>query len=85
MRSCATTNLAYSVRINRAIWPFVHHGSLRSFSVTTGNGTSVISGICLGEFRHRTRHVEAEVTTINEQSRVLFRPNAGFQPHCRPC
>ena len=46
MRNCATTNFAYSERISFAVGPLAHHGSLRSFSVTTGNGTSATSGIC---------------------------------------
>ena len=47
IRNCATTNFAYSDRISRAVGPLVHQGSLRSFSVTTGNGTSATSGICI--------------------------------------
>ncbi len=46
MRNCANTYFAYSERISRAVGPLAHQGSLRNFSVTTGNGTSAISGIC---------------------------------------
>ena len=46
MRNCATTNFAYSEKISRAVGALAHHGSLRSLSVTTGNGTSAVSGIC---------------------------------------
>ena len=39
-------DLAACARVSRAVGALAHQGSLRSFSVTTGNGTRTVSGNC---------------------------------------